>query len=148
MNNYTLTTGWDIFITWTEYQGDAGERDTRIRNLEPLLATSRLYFSNALKTKPLIEGFVQYGMTQDSGLPDVISRVADNLPISIAATELDEEDLSWLMLRERDKYAIIYGRGAYAPAEPEPDEIAFEEPGIEDKLFSDQGLEIMMPGLE
>lgn len=148
LNNYALTTGWDVFITWTEFQGDAGERDTRIRNLEPLLATSRLYFSDSLKTKPLIEGFVQYGMTKDSGLPDVISRVADNLPISIAATDLDEEDLSWQNMMERDKYNMLYGRGQYQPTEPEPEEVAYEQPGIEDKLYTDQGLEVMMPGLE
>ncbi len=148
VNNYTLTTGWDIFITWTDYQGDAGERDTRIRNMEPLLATSRLYFSNSLKTKPLIESFVQYGQISENGLPDVISRAADNLPISIAANELDEEDLSWEMMRERDKYNLIYGRGQYSPAEPEPEEIEWQEPGIEDKKFTDQGLEICIPGLE
>jgi hypothetical protein len=148
LDNYTLTTGWDIQITWTEYQGDAAERDTRIRNLEPLLATSRLFFSNGLKTKPLIEGFVQYGMTPDSGLPDVISRVADNLPVSIAATELDDEDLAWEMMRERDKYNQLYGRGQYTPHEPEPEEVELEDPRIEDQTFNGQGLEVWMPGLE
>jgi hypothetical protein len=148
INNHSLTTGWDISITWTEFESDAAERDTRIRNLEPLLATSRLYFSNALKTKPLIEGFVQYGMTKESGLPDVISRVADNLPLSIAATELEDEDLAWEMMRERDKFNIIYNRGQYAPSEPEPEEIMFDEPRIEDQRINAQGLEVMMPGLE
>lgn len=148
INNYTLTTGWDIQISWIDYQGDAAERDTRIRNIEPLLATSRLFFSNALKTKPLIEGFVQYGQTQDSGLPDVVSRVADNLPVSIAATELDDEDLAWEMMRENDKYNMLYGRGKYRPQEPEPEEIVFEEPYIEDQLLNGQGLEVVMPGLE
>jgi hypothetical protein len=147
VNNYSLTTGWDIQITWTEFQADAAERDTRIRSIEPLLASSRLYFSNSLKTKPLIQGFVQYGMTEDSGLPDVVSRVADNLPVSIAATELEEEDLAWEMMRERDKYNLIYGRGQYTPVEPEPEEVAVE-PGIEDRLYNDQGLEVVMPGLE
>ena len=80
INNYSLTTGWDIHITWTEFEGDTGQRDTRIRSIEPLLASSRLFFSNGIKTKPLIQGFVQYGMTEDNGLPDVVSRVADNLP--------------------------------------------------------------------
>jgi hypothetical protein len=148
IDNYTLTTGWDIHITWMDFEGDAAERDTRIRNIEPLLATSRLFFSNGLKIKPLIEGFVQYGMTKESGLPDVISRVADNLPISIAATELDDEDLSWKMMRERDKYNMIYNRGPYAPVEPEPEEMEPTEERIEDRLVNELGLEIIMPGLE
>jgi hypothetical protein len=147
INNYSLTTGWDITITWTEFQGDSGERDTRIRHMEPLLASSRLFFSNGLKTKPLVQGFVQYGMTEDDGLPDVVSRVADNLPVSIAATELEEEDLAWTMMRERDKYNLIYGRGVYTPPEPEPEEVEALS-SFEEHLFTDQGLEVIMPGLE
>jgi hypothetical protein len=85
-------------------------------------------------------------MTDDNGLPDVVSRIADNLPVSIAATELDDEDLAWEMMRERDKYNLIYGRGAYTPSEPEPEEI--EVPGVEERLFNELGLEVMMPGLE
>lgn len=147
INNYALTTGWDIHVTWMDFEGDTAERDTRIRNMEPLLATSRLFFSNGLKVKPIIEGFVQYGMIDESGLPDVISRVADNLPTSIAATELDEEELSWEMMRERDKYNLLYGRGVYAPAEPGPEEIE-PESSYEEHRFTDQGLEVIMPGLE
>jgi hypothetical protein len=147
INNYSLTTGWNIAITWTEFQADAGERDTRIRHLEPLLASSRLFFSNSLKTKPLIEGFVQYGMTPDDGLPDVVSRVADHLPVSIAAGEMAEEDLAWEMMRERDKYNLIYGRGVYSPPEPEPEE---EESlsSFEEHPLTAQGLEVCIPGLE
>jgi hypothetical protein len=147
INNYSLTTGWKINITWTEFQGDSGERDTRIRHLEPLLASSRLFFSNGLKTKPLIEGFVQYGMNDDDGLPDVVSRVADHLPVSLRAEELAEEDLAWEMMRERDKFNLIYGRGQYSPPEPEPEDI---EPlsSFEERPFNDQGLEVIMPGLE
>ncbi len=147
INNYSLSTGWDIAITWTEFQGDSGERDTRIRHMEPLLATSRLFFSNGLKTKPLVEGFIQYGMMPDDGLPDVISRVADNLPVSIAATELDDEDLAWEMMRQRDKYNLIYGRGVYSPPEPEPEETE-ELSSYQEHAFNDLGLEVIMPGLE
>jgi hypothetical protein len=147
INNYALTTGWDIHITWTEFQGDGAERDTRIRNLEPLLATSRLFFSNGLKVKPIIEGFVQYGIVDDDSLPDVISRVADNLPVSIAASELDDEELSWEMMRERDKYNMLFGRGVYAPPEPGPEEV---EPltSYDEHPFNELGLEVIMPGLE
>jgi hypothetical protein len=147
INNYSLTTGWKIQITWTEFQADAGERDTRIRHLEPLLASSRLFFSDALKTKPLIEGFVQYGMTPDDGLPDIVSRVADHLPVSLAAEELAEQDLAWEMMRERDKYNLIYGRGVYSPPEPGPEEIE-PQTSFEEHAVTGQGLEVWIPGLE
>jgi hypothetical protein len=147
INNYALTTGWDIKITWTEFEADTGERDTRIRHMEPLLAASRLFFATGLKTKPLIQGFVQYGMNDDDGLPDVVSRVADNLPVSIAAEGLEEEDLAWEMMRERDKYNLIYGRGIYSPPEPEPEEME-PQSSYEEQPLTAQGLEMCIPGLE
>ena len=146
INNYAITTGWPIQINWTEFEEDAGVRDIRIRSIEALIASSRLLFSTEVKTKPLITGFVEYGMMEETGLPDVISRVADNLPVSIANEEAGEEE--WKAYRERDKYNWIYGRGQYAPSEPEPEEMPYEEPGIEDQKYMENGLEILIPGLE
>lgn len=149
VNNYALTTGWDVRITWTEGEPTVGDRDTRIRHLEPLLAASRLRFSDELKIKPLMTSFCQYGMIPSDALPDVISRVADNLPVSIAAdTEQGDEDLAWEMMREKDRYNLIYGRGQYVPSEPEPVDVAAEEYEQPERLYTDSGLEVIMPGLE
>jgi len=150
LNNYALTTGWEIRVTWTESEPTAGDRDTRIRHLETLLASSRLRFSDELKIKPLMTGFCQYGMIPSDALPDVIARVADNLPVSIAAdTEQGEEDLAWEMMREKDKYNQIYGRGQYAPSEPEPMDFADAEIEREEwPTHTESGLEVVIPGLE
>lgn len=148
INNYALTVGWDIHINWTPFVEDSGERDIFIRNIEADIATSRLTFSSGIvKLKPLIQGFVQYGMIDENGLPDVVAHVAGNLPQSIAADNSEEEN-AWEMQRERDKYNMIYGRGAYARPEPEPEEVVIEEPRIEDQELTGQGLETWIPGLE
>jgi hypothetical protein len=148
IQNYALTVGWDVHINWTPFIEDSGERDIQIRNIEADIASSRLLFSNGIvKLKPLIQGFVQYGMIDETGLPDVVAQVAGNLPQSIAAEGHDEES-AWDMMRERDKYNMIYGRGAYARPEPEPEEVAIEEPRIEDQELTGQGLETWIPGLE
>jgi hypothetical protein len=147
IDNYSLSTGWPIRIDWTEFTEDEGERDIRIRSMEALIATSRLLFSSGVKTKPLMTGFVEYGMTPETGLPDVISRLADNLPVSIANEEQDSED-AWEMLRQRDHFNMVYGRGPYAPPEPEPEEVEAPEPWIEDQKIGEHGLEILIPGLE
>jgi hypothetical protein len=146
IDNYALTTGWRIGIDWIEPDTDAGERDTRIRSMEALIATSRLRFSTGVKTKPLITGLVEYGMHDDTGLPDVISRVADNLPISVASEETNSQD-AWNMMRERDHYNLVYGKGPYAPPEPEVPEPE-PEPYIEDQLYTETGLLVAIPGLE
>jgi hypothetical protein len=145
IDNYALSTGWTLRIDWTAPSVDAGERDGRIRSLEALLATSRLHFSVDVKTKPLMTGFVEYGMTPETGLPDVISRLADNLPQSVASEEAQNAE-AWEMMRQRDHYNLLYGKGPYAPPEPEPEEIP--EPHIEDERVNSLGLEVVMPGLE
>lgn len=152
--NYALTTGWTVGLDWIGREDgdgaeDTGERDLRIRNIEAVLAGSRLFFFAGMKhLKPLMLEFSQYGMVPDNALPDVVSRVADHLPQSIAADELEEEDLAWNAMKERDHFNLIYGRGPYSPPEPEPDELEYAEESIEDRKVNEIGLEIIMPGLE
>jgi hypothetical protein len=148
IQNYALTVGWDIYITWLDFQEDSGDRDTRIRNLEADMSMSRLLFSDGIsKLKLLIEGFTRYGMMEENGLPDVVSRVADNLPQSIAADGIDNDDSAWEMMRQRDKYNLIYGRGAYARPEPEPEETPYVEPDPNDAEYTDTGLPNILGGL-
>jgi hypothetical protein len=150
INNYALTTGWSLGLDWTgseEGEEDTGERDSRIRNIEAVLSNARLFFFAGMKQlKPLMLEFTQYALIPDNALPDVVSRVADHLPQSIAAEDLEEEELAWKAARERDHFAMVYGRGAYAPPEPEPEEV--EEVTIEDQRTNEIGLEIWIPGLE
>jgi hypothetical protein len=150
IHNYALTTGWDTSIDWKDFEEDTGERDLRIRNIESLLATGRLLFNAGLKQlRALMLEFTQYGMLPENAIPDCVARVADNLPQSIAAEDLDDEDAAWQGARERDHYNMIYGRGAYARPEPEPEEQeVIEDPRIEDATTTSQGLEVWIPGLE
>jgi hypothetical protein len=145
--NHALTTGWEIRVTWEPFEHDGGVRDTSIRGIEALIAGGRLLFSDGLKVKQLMEGFLQYGMTDDHSIPDVVMHVARNLPASIRNNETADEELAWEMMRQRDKYNFIYGRGAYAPPEPDPE--PEEEVYVEaERTHTHAGLEIIMPGLE
>lgn len=154
IQNYALTTGWKLSIDWKNPEDDEevgregmGSRDLRIRNIEAVLSTSRLFLSQGIRQlKKLMVEFTQYGAINDYALPDVIARVADHLPQSIAAEEITEKDKAWEVARERDWYNLVYGRGQYAPPEPEPEEIP--EPDLESQEFTEQGLEVWMPGLE
>ena len=150
IGNYCLTTGWTLRIEWQEFEKDSAARDSRIRSIEALIATGRLKFSSGVKTKVLINGLIQYGMIDETGIPDVVARLADSLPASIASEYAGEdEDNGWEMMKQHDRHNFIYGRGVYAPAEPEPEEVvAEEEPRIEDQTVTSQGLEVIMPGLE
>jgi hypothetical protein len=152
IHNYALTTGWELGLDWNGAEvgeEDTGERDLRIRNIEAVLSTGRLLFFAGLKQlKPLMLEFTQYAMIPENAIPDVVSRVADHLPQSIAADELDDEASAWRAAAERDHFNLVYGRGKYAPPEPEPE----EEPDvngalIEDERYNELGLENILGGL-
>lgn len=145
IENYALTTGWTVYVSWLPFEEDAGVRDTHIRSIEASIASGRLLFSSGVKTKPLLTGFLEYGMHDETGMPDVIAHCADALPPSIAA-DVEGDDIAWQMLRERDHYNMVYCRGPYTPPEPETEEIY--EPTIEDRKFTEHGLEVLIPGLE
>lgn len=147
IHNYALTTGWNINITWLEFEEDAGIRDTHIRGIEASMANGRLLCSSGVKTKPLITQLVEYGMTEESGLPDVIAHVADALPASILNEETGD-NAAWEMMRHQDHYDMVYCRGRYSPPEPEPEETIEPEPAIEDQTVTSTGLEVWIPGLE
>jgi hypothetical protein len=149
ISNYAITTGWEVSIGWRESEEDTGERDTRIRGLEALLATGRLVFSNGLKElKPLMAQMTQYGMMDENGIPDVVSRCADNLPVSIAAEGYDRDSEEWKQMREKDHFNMLYGRGQYMPVEPEPEEVEDAYDPIENRRMTESGLEVVIPGLE
>jgi hypothetical protein len=151
IQNYALTTGWHVGMDWIggggdeESEEDSGMRDLRIRNIEAVLSSGRLLFFAGLKhVRRLMMEFTQYGTIPDFGMPDVIARVVDHLPQSIAADDLGEENLAWKAAQERDHFNMVYNRGQYAPPEPEPEEVEEEEFEGE---FTDEGLENIMPGL-
>lgn len=147
IQNYALTLGWPLTIHWTDFQ-EAGERDLRIKALEPKIAASRVIInSDLLVAKKIIEQFTTYGMIDENALPDVISKVCENLPASIA-WEGDEaaDDLAWEMAKQRDMYNRLHGAGQYAP--PEPEEAPEEEIDFGDVVQPNPyGLSEEMPGL-
>lgn len=139
IHNYGLTMGWAINIQWQEFQEDDGIRDLRMKGIEPLIIGQRLLFSDSIVClKELYKQFSTYGMIDESEIPDVISRVAENLPPSIAAPQGDDEQLlHWDLLKQRDLYDRTHGVGRYAPPEPQVVEVQPEPVnsyGLDDSL--------------
>jgi hypothetical protein len=141
--NYAATMNWPLRINWTEFQEDDSVRDLRMKGIEPLITARRLLFSVAIRNlKEVFRQFKNYGMLEEMGIVDVVSRVAEALPKSIVPQELDsEQDLQWEQLRQRDLYDRIHGLGSYAPVEPIIEEKPYSLP------TNGYGLEEMLGGL-
>jgi hypothetical protein len=151
IDNYALTCGWTLTMDWIggggneESEEDSGTRDLRIRNTEAVLSTGRLKFFRGIRQmKKIMAEYTQYAIIPDMGFPDVVSRIADHLPRSIALEGLQNAKESYRAMQEHDSFNQYFNRGPYAPPEPEPE----PPPDIEDERFTSDGLEILIPGLE
>ena len=148
IQNYALTLGYALNIRWAPHEPDAGERDQRIKTVEPLLLAKRLIIAEDLQLiRKVFEQFTSYGMMAEDGFPDVISRLCENLPRSISRAEEEPEDgLAYEAALHRDHWNQLYGAGAYARREPDPTELlavdTYEEPAP-----NPWGLEDIIPGL-
>lgn len=138
---------WPVWIQWLDFEQEDRVRDERIKSCEPHLMGARLFFSDGIaKLTAVRRQLYHYGMVQDNEVPDVVARVCELLPHSLAlyegenADDLDDE----LRLRQ-DMHDRVYNRGEYAglPVETAP---IF---GDDDEPFpgNDFGLPEDMPGL-
>jgi hypothetical protein len=143
IKNYGLTSNYAVTVTWTEFQEEDSARDLRIKNAEPLLAAKRLLLSGGIKDiGSVYSQFQNYGMIDDTELPDVISRVAGALPPSLLALDSDaEQDVNWELAKQRDLYDRTHGLGRYGTPEPVIEEKPYEPP------TNPYGLDDTMPGL-
>jgi len=145
IRNQALEDAWRIEITWVEFLQDATARALAIKSAEPHLLAGRLLFSDGIQNaQEVFRQLYHFGMVEDIEIASVISRVAANLPSSIAAEgfESDSED-AWREQMETDAYNRVYGRAQYAEREPPPPEVVEEEwePPSHDSLSE------AMPGL-
>jgi len=120
IQNYALTMTWRLTINWIEYQEDDGTRELRIKATEPLLATKRLLLSLSLpQINDCYRQFVNFGMVDETEVPDVVSRLAERLPKSIEVKDLPaEQEEVWEEIRRQDLFDRIHGAGRYAPVAP------------------------------
>lgn len=149
IRNEALRQAYALDIRWTEYQKDESERNLRIKSCEPTMANGRLFFNGDMTNLSDVHyQMYLYGRLEDTEIPDVISRMCEELPKTIARQEEDgsTDDVLWELLAQRDQHDRLYGLGAYKPQEPAPPlETELDDWEPDANPF---GLEEMMPGLE
>lgn len=117
ISNYALLSNWPISVEWLEYQEDDGTRDLRVKQLETVLVSKRLLFSDAIiqpSFKALFSEFSNFGFMEENEIPDTVSRVCEGLPKSLAAAESEEQDDAVELLQKRDLHDRLFHKGKYA----------------------------------
>ncbi|HET6220193.1 MAG TPA: hypothetical protein VFE27_24405 [Acidobacteriaceae bacterium] len=144
IRNQALEDAWRIEIQWAEYLQDPTARSLAIKSAEPHLIAGRLLFSDGIQNaQEVFRQLYHFGMVEDQEIASVISRVAANLPASIAAEGFETSDEeAWQAQLDQDAYNRVYSRGEYAEREPvmEVQEEEWDPPSHDD-------LSEAMPGL-
>jgi hypothetical protein len=147
IHNVALEMGYKLMLRWVEFDVDAAARDQRLKSVEPLLSSGRLRLNDSISCMTdLVRQFTNYGMVEENELVEVIARVCETMPKSVAHPDAtDDEDEQMEIQRERDMHNRVYGLGRYAepetpiaPIEVEPDYVP---------QTNSYGLDDVMPGL-
>ena len=120
IRNQALEDAWRIEIQWAEFLQDPTARALAIKSAEPHLIAGRLLFSDGiLNAQEVFRQLYHFGMVEDQEIASVVSRVAANLPASIAADGFEtSDDEAWQAQLDQDAYNRVYGRGQYAQPDP------------------------------
>lgn len=87
---------------WPYWMEDDNERNSALEQLEPLGKVGRLLFSTAMTNGPEChKQFVHFGLVEENGIIECISKFADMVPMSQMRANMQEEEIEY-QRRKRD----------------------------------------------
>lgn len=114
LKNASYRKNHPLRIQWMEYEEDDNVRDTRMRQLEPMLRSGRLGMSQAMtKAQESRRQFLHFGIIPENGIVDCISRLASKIPATVMRDELEDEELELHRRRREQMMAnMAWGQAA------------------------------------
>jgi hypothetical protein len=92
-----------VRIQWLEYEEDDSRRTGSIKQLEPLMKVGRVSFSTGMsKAAECYKQFVHFGLVEENGIIECISRFAALVSISQMRANMQEEEIAWQRRRRED----------------------------------------------
>lgn len=86
-----------------EFEEDDNRRTAAIEQLEPLMKVGRVMFSTAMsKANECRNQFVHFGLMEEQGIIEAISKLGDLVPISQMRASMSEEEIEYQRRRRDD----------------------------------------------
>ena len=92
-----------VRVQWIDYEEDDNARAGAIRQLEPLMKIGRVLFSTAItRAADCQKQFVHFGLAEENGIIECISRFANLIPLSQMRANMQEEEIEQQRRRRED----------------------------------------------
>ena len=119
IRNEAAHRNWSLQIQQPEFESDDTARKGRCEQIEPLMRAGRLWFSTRMGQREECHAqFVNFGVTEECGFPDVISRIATRMPLSILAGNISDSQREMReKAQKREQWESVYSHGGAAAVE-------------------------------
>lgn len=103
LRNEAARRNLSLRIQWTDWEDNENLRANSIKQLEPMLKVGRVLFSRDMnKGSECKKQFVHFGLVEENGIIECVSKLADMVPISQLRANMEEEELEWQTRRRED----------------------------------------------
>jgi hypothetical protein len=92
-----------VRIQWTDWEENDDRRNAEIKRLEPMLRAGRILFARDMtKWQECRKQFIHFGLVEENGIIECVSKFADMIPMSQMRANLEEEEISYMQRRRDD----------------------------------------------
>lgn len=103
VRNEALRRNRSVRMQWLDFEEDDARAAASMEQLEPLMKAGRVLFSTGMgKAAECQSQFVHFGLMEQNGIVDCISKFADLVPLSQMRANMTEEELEWQRRRRDD----------------------------------------------
>ena len=112
LRNEGLRQNRSVRVQWVPFEEDDHVRLGRMKKAEPLMKAGMLLFSTRMKhLVDCRKQFINFGLLQENGIVDCISRATDLVPSSLWRAEMTEEELEYQRRKREDaQWNQIFGQ--------------------------------------
>jgi hypothetical protein len=103
VRNEAMRRNRSLKMQWLDFEEDDARSTASMEQLEPLMKVGRVWFSTAMsKAAECRNQFIHFGLMEENGIVDAISKFADLVPLSQMRANMSEEELEWQRRRRDD----------------------------------------------
>lgn len=112
IRNEALRQNHSLIVNWVSFEEDDNIRAGRMKQAEPMMKAGRLLFSKDMgHARDCRRQFQNFGLIQENGIVDCVSRALERLPYSLMRANMTEEEIEYQRKQREDaQFNSIFGQ--------------------------------------